>query len=196
LEELRRRKYGLRPSELPKLSFYEESTSMSPSEDATISYVVDESDFKLREKKLPKEKELDFTLTETKRIVMKDVLPNETSLPTPPPTPPPPPPPSPPPAPVPKETSSMPPISGRESSMSMSSASVKPRFVLRHKESSADRFKVNLRMSKYWNSRVRQDFSPKVDSRKKDDLELRMYAMNTTYVKKQRFHLVRLDNLI
>jgi hypothetical protein len=136
------------------------------------TFGVDESDFRTPKRPSVGVIEKDFTLINAGGTVIKVYLAGGSS-------------------------SSVPPRKSRDSSPSEPSvASLKPDIVVRYREPderSADRSKVQFRMNKYWNYRVRQDFSPKPSPRKHDALQIKAELSRTPVAR--RFTLVKLSEI-
>lgn len=135
--------------------------------------MVDESDFKAGKRQRLKPIEKEFTLVNANGIMMKCYVGGNAYT-------------------------SVQPRSSRDSSQDSSvTSSSRPTFVIKQDEDQPDRSiersKVQFRMSKYWNYRVRQDFSPKPRQRKQDALALKIEVSKTPVTRK--FNLVKLSDL-
>jgi hypothetical protein len=182
LEELRRRKLGLGRKTPPQLMQFDDSVSVDEIHSEApkpTTFVVDESDFRTPKRPRGPVVEKDFTLINAGGTVVKVYLSGGAS-------------------------SSVPPRKSRDSStyepsvasLKPSAASLKPNIVVHAKEPSersVDRSKVQFRMNKYWNYRVRQDFSPQPSQKQRDALQIKAELSRTPVAR--RFTLVKLSEI-
>mmetsp|Transcript_26509 Transcript_26509/g.47595 ORF Transcript_26509/g.47595 Transcript_26509/m.47595 type:complete len:239 (+) Transcript_26509:948-1664(+) len=172
LEELRRRKYGLKPKTPPQIMFFDFGSSTSAPSEGPQHYVVDETDFKLPEIKKVAHEEKKFTLVDANGTVLKLYIAGDSS-----------------------SSASMSPKKGSLSSRNSTVVSLKPNFAVgRDDSTSVERSKVKFRMQKYWQLRVRPDFSPVASQRKKVEVDIKAELSHSPV--RRRFHLVKLSDLV